>query len=481
MIDPRAYMLEANNNGGLQGFGQGLQLGAAYAQSQRAQAAAQQEAQAKEQMNADLSAFAQMPNKTAEDYATIVTKYPNLSEPYKRAWDMQDQAKKDSNFKIASQVYAATKSGQPEIAKGLLQTQAEAYRNSGLEQDAKAMETLASLAEMNPDMLLTSVGIQLAATNPEQFASVSKALGEESRAQELQPYEVSQAGANIQKTRADIGQTQAQTGLTQQQTATERQTTAIKQAEAENAPEYFSLRNEQSGAQIDKIRSDQRLGMLNYQLNSDKLDADLEWRYEELDRKGSTLDGAGQKQVNDAVLESTTLATIAQQQKDLANKARNSEQWGGLISAGWEGLKGALGVETERSDMVREVTKMINSEVVKGLPPGPATDKDIEIIKKGFPPATADGKTIGRFLDAMSNVNMAAAANKQMQAEWQSQNGSLGNSKRDLDVLGIKVPKGTTYQKFASSNMGKAVNQIGKMNSQQAISRGTASYMKYGQ
>jgi len=94
---------------------------------------------------------------------------------------------------------------------------------------------------------------------------------------------------------------------------------------------------------------------------------------------------------------------------------------------------------------------------------------------------SADGKTIARFLDAMSNVNMAAAANKQMQAEWQSQNGNLGNSKRDLDVLGIKVPKGMTYQKFASTNMGKAVNQISKMNSQQAISRGTASYMKYGQ
>ena len=211
MIDPRAYMLEANNNGGLQGFGQGLQLGAAYAQSQRAQAAAQQEAQAKEQMNADLSAFAQLPNKTADDYAMVVTKYPQLSENYKRVWDMQDQAKKDSNFKIASQVYAATKSGQPEIAKGLLQTQAEAYRNSGLEQDAKAMETLASLAEMNPNMLLTSVGIQLAATNHEQFASISKALGEESRAGELQPYEVAQAGANINKTVADTAKTQEET------------------------------------------------------------------------------------------------------------------------------------------------------------------------------------------------------------------------------------------------------------------------------
>lgn len=481
MIDPRSYMFEGNPFQGVtQGFAQGFQLGEAYQDKQRAIAKAEKDELLKQEMAQDLSKLAQ--NPSAQMYSQTITKYPQLSEQLKRSYDIMDDGAKKAAVSTATQTSLLLNSGNLGGAKDLLEKQAVAFENSGDVNQAGAYRAMKTMIDANPEQAkLSSYLIAAQGLTPDQFGEFNAKFGSEKRAEEIQPYELSQRGASIQKTRADTNQTLAQTGLTQQQIQTERQNTAIKKAEAENAPEYFSLRNEQSGAQIDKIRSDQRLGMLNYQLNSDKLDADLEWRYEELDRKGSTLDGAGQKQVNDAVLESTTLATIAQQQKDLANKARKSGQTGGLVTASWEGIKGALGIETERSDMVREVTKMINSEVIKGLPPGPATDKDIAIIKKGFPPATADGETIGRFLDAMSNVNMAAAANKQMQAEWQSQNGNLGNSKRDLDVLGIKVPKGTTYQKFASSNMGKAVDQIGKMNSQQAISRGTASYMKYGQ
>lgn len=481
MINPQAYTLEGNPFQGLtQGIGQGLQLGAAYADKERAIAKAEKEELAKQAMAQDLSNLAK--NPSAEMYSQTITKYPQLSEQLKRGYDIMDDGAKKSAVNTATQTSLLLNSGNVVGAKDLLESRAVAFENAGDKDQAGAYRAMKSMIDADPEQAkLSSYLIAAQGLTPEQFGEYNAKFGGERRAQELQPIAKRQAIETVAKTLADTGQTKAQTRLTQQQTITEQQNSAIKKAEAENAPQYFSLRNEETGAQIDKIRSDQRLGMLNYELNSDKLDADLEWRYEELDRKGTTLDGAGQKQVNDAVLESTTLSTIAQQQKDLANKARASGQTGGLVSAGWEGLKGALGVETERSDMVREVTKMINSEVIKGLPPGPATDKDIELIKKGFPPATADGKTIGRFLDAMSNVNMAAAANKQMQAEWQSQNGNLGNSKRDLDVLGIKVPKGTTYQKFASSNMGEAVNQIDKMNSQQAISRGTASYMKYGQ
>lgn len=481
MIDPRSYILEGN---GLQSFQQGalsgLELGAQYAQLKRAKEQTEIAKQQQLQMQQDLSSLAS--NPTAENYTKVMTMYPQLSENLKRSYETMTDGAKRMAVNTATQGALLLDANDADGAKALFESRAKAFENAGDIDQANAYKAVAKMAIANPEQAkLSALMIAGQGLEGDQFAEFFGKMGKERRDQQLFPTELKQANANVQKTYADIGQTQAQTGLVQQQTATEQQNTAIKKAEAENAPEYYSLRNDQVDAEISKIKSDERLGMLNYELDSDKLDADLEWRYEELDRKGTTLDGEGQKQVNDAVLESTTLATLAQQQKDLANKARNSGQAGGLISAGWEGLKNALGVETERSDMVREVTKMINSEVIKGLPPGPATDKDVELIRKGFPPATADGKTIGRFLDAMSNVNMAAAANKQMQAEWQSQNGNLGNSKRDLDVLGVRVPKGMTYQEFASTNMGKAIKQLEKNNSKQAINRGTASYMKYGQ
>ena len=481
MINPQAYILEGNPFQGLtQGIGQGLQLGAAYADKERAIATAEKEELAKQAMAKDLSDLAK--NPSAEMYSQTITKYPQLSEQLKRGYDIMDDGAKKSAVNTATQTSLLLNSGNIGGAKDLLKKQALAFENSGDINQANAYRAMTQMIDVNPEQAkLSTYLIAAQGLDPSQFGEYNAKFGNERREDQLQPYEVAQAGVNINKTNAEIGQTQAQTGLTRQQIQTEQQNTAIKQAEANAAPEYYNLRNQETVAAIDKIKSDQRLGMLNYELESDKLDADLEWRYEELERKGTALGDAGQKLVNDAVTESVTLANLAQQQSSLAKKAAASGQAGGAMTKGWEGVKNAMGISTTRSDMVKEVTRLINSEVIKGLPPGPATDKDIEIIKAGFPKETADGATISRFMQAMSNVNMAAAANKQMQAEWLSQNGSLGSSKRDLDVMGVKVPKGSTYQDFSSKNMGNSIKQLEKMNSQQEIDKGTASYLKYGQ
>lgn len=482
MIDPQAYSINLPNysDTAFRGFNQGL---ATVMDIGKTQAAfeAQKAAQAQQQqMQADLSDLAN--NPTPEKFVKYSAMYPQFSESIKRTSDTWSENQKRNSTSTAIQTAMLLKGGDAKGAEDFLENTAKAYENAGSIEQAKSTRALVNVIKNAPEEAYKTA--LLYAGNGLSGDELSKFLGElgsENRAeQKLQP-EINKINAEVGKIGADIGETRARTGLIGQQTETERQNTAIRQAEANEAPDYYSLRNEQTGAQIDKIRSDQRLGWAQQQLNEDKLDADLEWRYEELDRKGRQLDGAGQKMVNDAVLESTTLATMAQQQKDLAARARNSGQMGGWATSGWEGFKNAAGISTSRSDMVKEVTRMINSEVVKGLPPGPATDRDVDMIRKGFPSDKADGETIARFMDAMSRVNIAAAANKQMQAEWQSQNGNLGSSKGDLDVLGIKVPRGMTYQKFASANMGKAINQLDKMNSQQSISRGTASYLKYGQ
>ena len=481
MIDPRAYMFEENPFKGVtQGFAQGFQLGEAYEDKQRAIAKAEKEELAKQAMAQDLSDLAK--NPSAEMYSQTITKHPQLSEQLKRGYDIMDDGAKKSAVNTATQTSLLLNSGNIGGAKDLLESRAVAFENAGDKDQAGAYRAMKSMIDADPEQAkLSSYLIAAQGLTPEQFGEYNAKFGGERRENQLQPYEVAQAGANINKTNADIGQTQAQTGLVRQQIQTEQQNTAIKQAEADAAPQYYNLRNQETSAAIDKIKSDQRLGMLNYELESDKLDSELEWRYEELERKGTALGDAGQKLVNDAVTESVTLANLAQQQSSLAKKAAASGQAGGAVTKGWEAAKNAMGISTTRSDMVKEVTRLINSEVIKGLPPGPATDKDIEIIKAGFPKETADGATISRFMQAMSNVNMAGAANKQMQAEWLSQNGSLGSSKRDIDVMGVKVPKGTTYQDFASKNMGGSIKQLEKMNSQQEIDKGTASYLKYGQ
>ncbi|MBC6816149.1 hypothetical protein CKK01_01175, partial [Acinetobacter baumannii] len=80
MVQPINYMLDVANpvQTTLQGFTGGLQLGAAYADRQRALKQAEQDQMARQQMNADLANLAN--NPSYEGFTNVMTKYPQLSE-----------------------------------------------------------------------------------------------------------------------------------------------------------------------------------------------------------------------------------------------------------------------------------------------------------------------------------------------------------------------------------------------------------------
>ncbi|EPL5830117.1 hypothetical protein PC907_004002, partial [Acinetobacter baumannii] len=131
----------------------------------------------------------------------------------------------------------------------------------------------------------------------------------------------------------------------------------------------------------------------------------------------------------------------------------------------------------DQNAMIREYTRLRNSEAIKSLPPGPATDKDIELALKGLPPETADSTTITSFLRGYAKLNQRDAAYKQMQAEWVNQVGNMGSTKRDVEVLGVKVPAGTTFNGYATKNIGKALKHQANQAVDRQIATGTRSYM----
>src|SRR5690606_33473552 len=77
MVQPINYMLDVQNpvQSAMTGLTQGMQIG----QFVQAKELAQKEALQKEQMQQELSAFASKPNKTHEDYATIMARFPALA------------------------------------------------------------------------------------------------------------------------------------------------------------------------------------------------------------------------------------------------------------------------------------------------------------------------------------------------------------------------------------------------------------------
>lgn len=406
--------------------------------------------------NEDLYKFSLIPNKTADDYAGIISRYPDLAEPYQKAWGIMDAGQQQQTLSTASQVYAALRSQQPQIAKDLLNEQIQAYDNSGKKSEANQLKMVLGLIDKSPDAAASSIGMLMSSVNPDKFKDILSTLGDEQRSNELQPIAVSQAKANVAKTSAE---TQGQ--VIENRYKPQQIQTGINQTQSQTALNYASIQN----------MAEQR------QLDRDKLETETSLKLQELNPSNVKLTDSAQKLVNDYMVASVASEQSANQQLDLANRIQSAGGGYGAFSRFGEWIKGQTGNQGAMTQLRNEYTRIRNSQAIKMLPPGPATDKDIELAMKGFPSETADSKTIASFLRGLAKMNQRDAAYQQMQAEWVNQVGNLGSAKRDVEVLGVKVPAGATFDVYATKNIGKALKYQANQAVDRQIATGTRSYM----
>lgn len=213
---------------------EGLKMGGAMRAQQQAQEDREKAQIAAAQMSADLAALSQ--NPTTDAIGRMSLKYPQLSENFKRSFDILDPAQKQAKLEHASQVYAAINSGKPDVAQKILNDQAAALRNSGNEKDAKAAEMMATLVRDHPEMAKTSAGLILsAAVGPDKFAATYGAVGGEQRAQDLAP-------DVLRKTKAEAG--------------TAESDEKVKAVDAKYADSKAMLDIEKKGWDVKKIKAD---------------------------------------------------------------------------------------------------------------------------------------------------------------------------------------------------------------------------------
>lgn len=456
MAQPYNYMLDIPNpvDAVSQSMANGFNMAARVdqAQQQREQVELQRQQQA--QMNADLLGLAN--NPSPENYTKVMTVYPQLSENLKRAYDTMDDGKKKTTLSVASQSYAALLNGQPEIAKQVLNDAALAYENSGQKKDAGVIRGYAKLIDNNPTAARTSIGLMMAATDPDKFKDIYSTLGQEGRAEQMQPY--------------DIAESQAKTGLVKAQTQGQVIENTYKPQQLQGSIDQTQSQIAVNYATIENMA--ERLG-----LDKDKLATETELKLQELNPSNIKLSDGSQKLVNDYMVASVASEQTANQQLDLANRIQAAGGGVGRLSSWNEKLKELTGNQDSLTNLRNEYTRIRNSQAIKMLPPGPATDRDIEMALKGFPPETADSKAIASFLRGMAKMNQRDAAYQQMQAEWINQVGGMGSTKRDVEVLGVKIPTGTTFQKFATANMNKALKTQSNQAVQRQVATGQRSYM----
>ena len=440
-MQPMNYMIDVKNPFQIALSGAEAGLGISNAMDKAAQQ--QQQLQTQKQMQSDLGALASKPNPTAQDFAQITTKYPSLAEHFKNTWTMLNSDQQQTRLSQASQIFAALNAGQPEIASKLAADQATAFKNSGQDKDAQAMDTLSQLITKSPETAKTSTGLLLSSVlGPEKFATTYSTLAK-------LPSEV----------------------------ATGEATARQKTYEANNTPQRLELENRFKGSEIRNLDSQIGDRAARLALDRDKLQTETELKLYELNQKGTTLEGDARKLVNDSVVGSVAAEQAAGQMNDLADRLQKQGTGYGAFSTASEWFKQATGNQNYMTELRNEYARIKNGQAIKMLPPGSASDKDIQIAMKGFPPDTADTATMASFMRGMAKLNQLQSVTENAKAEWVNSVGHLGKPKTDITIDGIAVPAGSTFTDFASGYLSKKVEQKQTQAQQQAVPN--RSYMRW--
>ncbi len=111
--------------------------------------------------------------------AGMIRKYPEFAEQLKQAHDIQDEAKKASDFRSQAQIYSAASNGRFDLAANLLKAQRDASVAAGEAPDPTDDALIAALESGNPQeqkLALSMIGMSIAAINPKKFDETFNAL-----------------------------------------------------------------------------------------------------------------------------------------------------------------------------------------------------------------------------------------------------------------------------------------------------------------
>jgi hypothetical protein len=451
MVQPINYQLNVQSpfEAALSGFKIGATIADVAAQRQAQEA----DLQRKQALQTQVQALIQNPNPSARDFTNVAMLLPKAEADSMRAnWETLSKDRQENELRFNGQVMSAFSANQPQIGIQLLKERATAERNAGREQQAKAYETFAQIAEVSPQSAQKTIGIMMAG-----LPGGDKVLT-----------------SSIQALKAPAEVRAGEAGATKEELITA------------NTPTRLALENTQTAANIRNLDSQiaDRAGRLvldqnRLKLDRDRLQSDVELKLFELNQKGGQLDASATKIVNDSAVAAVGSEQAAGRMLDLASRLEQQGGGYGTFSGINSWFRNATGNQDAWTQTRQEYVRLRNTQAIKSLPPGPATDRDIELALKGFPAENADAKTVASFLRGMAKMSQYEAVAESAKSEWVNSVGSLGRATRDIEIGGVQVPRGTTYVDFARQFMDQRAQDLAATQAGRAVSgRG---YMRWAQ
>ncbi|EHL8885230.1 phage DNA ejection protein [Salmonella enterica subsp. enterica serovar Schwarzengrund] len=347
---------------------------------------------------------------------------------------------------------------------------------------------------------------QLAATNPDQIETIrqgmgfidadkNQAMGDMSARLNIAaaqgPEAVMKELASHQSTLQQIGVSPEQAWQTYQQSPEGfAQLTDLIGMHAVGPEKYFDIQDKMAGREIDRgrlaetIRSNQagealqargqnlsyQSAMTGHNIAAQRLALDQQefgFKMQQAQEKAQQLISEApklsvnmEKGIETAVNNATASSNSANSMSALAQQFRAEKPTTGLFGNAQNMFAKLTGSDTTLRDLRIRQNALVNSQVLKFLPPGPATDKDVEIVRQGAPTDMDNPETVARWLDAMANLERRNAQFNEFKAEWMSANGNPGQSRNGGQILGLDVKKG--------ESLGSAVKRYMSMNTDAA-------------
>lgn len=382
----------------------------------------QQAASLRQQQIADAVARLQAnPNRTFADYEAVGSLIfdPKQQESLRANFEAFNKDRQQQELVFTGQALSSLAGGQSEIAAQLIRERAKGLRNRGEESQANALEALARAAEINPaGAEITLAGMLTALPGGDKIIEGLGKAKEQRRQQKMEPFVVSEAQSKAEKAASDA-----------------RFADALNQAGLNER--NWNVRNVQN--QIN-VRSRQLA------LDETKTAADVQLTLARIAETANSLPDQAKKDINTAAVAAGTAKQQAVQFSSLADRIEQAGGGFGVLSRANEFFRTATGNQDYLSQLRQEFTRLRNSAAVQSLPPGPATDKDIQLVLEGFPPPTADSRVMASFLRGMAKIQDINAATENARVDWLAANrGSLGRARSEFRAGDFSARPGETW------------------------------------
>ncbi|KVM70119.1 hypothetical protein WJ60_09795 [Burkholderia ubonensis] len=162
---------------------------------------------------------------------------------------------------------------------------------------------------------------------------------------------------------------------------------------------------------------------------------------------GGPLSEFQQKSVNDAQTAAMSASQMYQRTANLANQLANAPDFSSGLGATFnDWLTKATGNKDAGQQLRGQLAQFVNSTILDSLPPGSASDKDVQLVRNGTPSDTASKATWQAYLAAVGRLQRASAIAAAGRADYLTANrGSLGPLMQPANINGRQLAAGTSF------------------------------------